>query len=305
MRKKYIVEISKSDSKVALAELDARGKVIDVDYENGLAIVKLPDEFVYDGYGFVKRISQLYESLDLLVLNIRDDFKVFGFDALKFADLIYEKTKKRVNVNNPKQKVFVYKFKGSIIYGIELIKLNSNYLNNRNRILCVSSATVLNARIARAMFNLINADKDDIILDPFCGAGGILIESRWNIIGNDKFIDALAKAKMNKVWFRKDYLLINSDAMKIEKIINEFKVTKIVTDFPYGLRSKIERTLKELLEIVLKQRLPTCFLIIKKREIDELIWSLINKYNFGLRFTYDFYVRKDFYRRLYCIFPEF
>ena len=53
--------------------------------------------------------------------------------------------------------------------------------------------------MARAMINVAGIKNDEILLDPFCGTGGILIEGadmNLNIIGQDvdvKMVDASLK----------------------------------------------------------------------------------------------------------------
>ena len=75
-------------------------------------------------------------------------------------------------------------------------------------------------------------------MDPFCGAGGILIEAGLiglTPIGCDLYKIMLKKAKTNLDYYKiNNYKLINQDALKIKQRYNY-----IVTDIPYGLNTSI------------------------------------------------------------------
>jgi tRNA (guanine10-N2)-dimethyltransferase len=94
----------------------------------------------------------------------------------------------------------------------------------------------LHPKLACALVNLSSIKKDGILLDPFCGTGGLLIEAGLigaKVIGSDiedKMIDGCKKTlDFYKI---KDYELYHSDIGDIDKKIN--KVDAVVTDLPYG-----------------------------------------------------------------------
>ncbi len=76
------------------------------------------------------------------------------------------------------------------------------------------------------------------MMDPFCGAGGILIEAALigiKPIGYDLYNIMLKKAKVNLDYYKiKNYKLINEDALNIK-----IKYDYIITDLPYGLNTSI------------------------------------------------------------------
>ena len=81
--------------------------------------------------------------------------------------------------------------------------------------------------------------EDDVVLDPFCGAGTILIE-RANLgryamlIGSDRDAEALSAARTNVGNRYKPIQLENWDAAKLP--LGNSSVDKIVTNLPWGVR---------------------------------------------------------------------
>ena len=111
--------------------------------------------------------------------------------------------------------------------------------------------TALNPKLARAIINLAGAKKS--IMDPFCGAGGILIEAGLiglKPIGYDLYKIMVEKSEKNLKHYKiKNYKLVNQDALKIKG-----KYDYIITDVPYGLNSAIWKKVgKENKKIPLKQ----------------------------------------------------
>lgn len=100
----------------------------------------------------------------------------------------------------------------------------------------VFSPFSLHPKLARIMINLTGIKENQILLDPFCGVGGILIEaSKMGIenIGIDIKKRWIYGAKQNIYWLNKDNLythLILGDGCAIPLR----KVDHIATDPPYG-----------------------------------------------------------------------
>ncbi len=189
-------------------------------------------------------------------LNLRSKFMASqGGTTLKEKDLashIWKTLKNpKVNLKNPKTSIefFITKDK---IYTVKLIKeLKQSFESRKAHKKPELHPTALNPKLARALINLAAAEKE--IMDPFCGAGGILIEAALiNIkpIGYDLYKVMLKKAKTNLDYCKiKNYKLINQDALKIKK-----KYNYIITDVPYGLNSAIwVKKGKENKKIPLKQ----------------------------------------------------
>jgi len=97
----------------------------------------------------------------------------------------------------------------------------------------------LRASSAAALGWLSQPRGDDVVLDPFCGAGTILIEraqlGRYAmLLGSDRDHAALAAARINVGARYKPIQLENWDAGALP--LGDASVDKIVTNLPWGLR---------------------------------------------------------------------
>ncbi len=97
----------------------------------------------------------------------------------------------------------------------------------------------LRASSAAALAWLSEPCEDDVVLDPFCGAGTILIERAYlgrygMLLGSDRDHAALAAARINVGARYKPIRLENWDAGAIP--LGDASVNKIVTNLPWGLR---------------------------------------------------------------------
>ncbi len=144
----------------------------------------------------------------------------------RYVDLINPKIEIRCLICN--DCIYVYKK----IKGID----RSNFEKRKAQFRPFFSPISLNPKLSRVMINLSMIKNNEILLDPFCGTGGILIEAGllgYSIIGNDiekKLIDGCRK---NLDYYNiKNYKLLNLDIGKIKNYISEIDV--IVTDLPYG-----------------------------------------------------------------------
>ena len=96
--------------------------------------------------------------------------------------------------------------------------------------------SMMNSSLARVMCNLAGVRPGDIVLDPFCGGGGILCEASHigaSVIGIDLSWKLLAGAKVNLSKIGMNYSLIQGDTQRLP--INS--VNRIVSDPPYGRAS--------------------------------------------------------------------
>src|ERR1700684_2563916 len=97
----------------------------------------------------------------------------------------------------------------------------------------------LRSSSAAALGWLSDPREDDVVLDPFCGAGTILIErahlGRYALLlGSDRDAAALAAARVNVGARYKPIQLENWDAGALP--LGDGSVDKIVTNLPWGLR---------------------------------------------------------------------
>jgi tRNA (guanine10-N2)-dimethyltransferase len=97
--------------------------------------------------------------------------------------------------------------------------------------------SMMNSVLARVMCNIAGVLPSDIVLDPFCGGGGILVEAEKigaRVIGIDRNWRLLSGAKSNLASLKEyHHTLIQSDSRYLP--IDD--VDRIVTDPPYGKSS--------------------------------------------------------------------
>ncbi|MGV8169347.1 MAG: methyltransferase domain-containing protein [Candidatus Nanoarchaeia archaeon] len=150
--------------------------------------------------------------------------------------------------------------------------------------------TAINPRLGRAMLNLAGAKNE--VLDPFCGAGGMLLEAaEINLRATGVDIDPLMikRAELNL----KDQARIElqeGDALTWQK-----KTECVVTDLPYGRSSKLEGEIAELIRKFLEHYAPLT---------DKIVFCFPSETKFEAptpwRVKYDFeiYIHKSLTRRI-------
>ena len=148
--------------------------------------------------------------------------------------------KKLVDLDNPETEIIVL-ISDRIYLGISTTKTGyskclKHHVNHRPEFYPIS----LNPRMARAMINMAGVRDDEVLLDPFCGTGGILIEGAdmdLKIIGQDidsKMVEASVK---NLEYFGFKGPIIEGDISTIKDLK---KVDVVVTDPPYGQSSSLK-----------------------------------------------------------------
>lgn len=104
--------------------------------------------------------------------------------------------------------------------------------------------TSMSPRIARCLVNLTGAQSE--VLDPFCGAGGFLIEAGLiglKIHGSDIAPEMIERAKKNLAYFNVNANLVIQDALLWDK-----QIEAVITDVPYGKSSKLNTSLGLLIK---------------------------------------------------------
>ncbi|TGC11163.1 TRM11 family SAM-dependent methyltransferase [Methanolobus halotolerans] len=100
---------------------------------------------------------------------------------------------------------------------------------------------VLMPRVARALVNISRIRSGEVLLDPFSGTAGILVEAGLlsaHVIGIEVREKIVRGARMNMDLFDSDYSLLVGDACRIP--VRNCTVDAIVTDPPYGRSAAIK-----------------------------------------------------------------
>jgi tRNA (guanine10-N2)-dimethyltransferase len=112
----------------------------------------------------------------------------------------------------------------------------SRFQQRRGHLRPFLSPITLHPKIARALVNLSRVNKQQTLLDPFCGTGGILLEAGFigvKVIGSDVEEKMVEGCQKNLEYYHlKDYMLYCLDIGDISSVVPSVDV--IVTDFPYA-----------------------------------------------------------------------
>jgi len=141
----------------------------------------------------------------------------------------------RVNLSNPQKTFFGILTDNRFIFGLRIAEIKPKpFSERRPRQRPFFHPTAMQAKLARVMVNLAQPKKGDLLLDPFCGTGGILAEAGLvgcRIVGFDAKPHMLRGGLKNLKYFKiKPEGLVIADA-RYPPIT---KVNCIATDPPYG-----------------------------------------------------------------------
>jgi tRNA (guanine10-N2)-dimethyltransferase len=140
----------------------------------------------------------------------------------------------RVDLENPDESICVVEFRGRYVAGIKL-DFPRGYEGRRAQHRPYFHPTSMHPKLARCLVNLSRVRKGDILADPFCGTGGILIEAGLmglELIGSDIDENMVSGARTNLKHYGLDARLSVGDALR-----TAYDVDAIVTDPPYGRAS--------------------------------------------------------------------
>lgn len=153
----------------------------------------------------------------------------------EIGNIIHKNVEAKVNLGNPDKLFYGVLTENMFIFGKNVRRSERKTLSLRKakfRPFFIPSS--MNPSLARAMVNLSRARPREIFYDPFCGAGGILIEAGLvgcRLIGSDIDIKMVKGTEKNLKHYKlKDWSIVQSDAKHLP--IN--KANSIATDPPYG-----------------------------------------------------------------------
>ena len=233
----------------------------------GLVILKdIPEENIDEYYQILtRRLGYTHEVHQIIKTSTIDDLNddIFSIDWQDYIDenfavrlkrfdsqidtvecekkagsLILEKTENiKVKLNNPNSLVRLVAFRDTVYIAIEKYHLNKKHFEEikpHKRPFFYPGS--MSPKLARCMVNLSRVKAGQLLLDPFCGTGGILIEA--GLIGC-KVVGSDVNWKMkNGTAINLDYCGI-TDYRTFHLDVRELKmyekVASVVTDPPYGI----------------------------------------------------------------------
>ena len=143
----------------------------------------------------------------------------------------------KVKLREPNSLVRLVAFGNDVYIAIEKIKLNKKHFQEskpHKRPFFYPGS--MSPKLARCMVNLSRAKAGQLVLDPFCGTGGILIEAGLigcKVVGSDIYWKMKNGTAINLDYYGiTDYRTFNLDVRELKMYE---KVASVVTDPPYGI----------------------------------------------------------------------
>lgn len=200
------------------------------DFENFNKSISSFDLEKYDGKKFAVRSKRIKTDFDIAI------------ESKKLAKPIYDSFKNpQVDLKDYDiEFYFFFKDKDNFYFCEKLYENNKDYLRRMPKLRPVVMPYTLKSDMARASINLLEL-KDGIVLDPFCGIGGILLEAKdmnFEIIGNDISWNDLKYFKENFAYYYPNSTYYRSLADSTTQFLKENTIDGIVTDIPYGKSSR-------------------------------------------------------------------
>jgi tRNA (guanine10-N2)-dimethyltransferase len=214
------------------------------------ALVQMAGIILYESDSVNKITQEISDDEWVVNINKQDEFSVKTLCVDVDNDLgmrlqiekvlgahIKKVTGARVNLRSPSVQILVLILSNRILVcKSSTSRLRALLRNREPGKKTFFHPSMMNSTLARVMCNLAGVRVGDIVLDPFCGGGGILCEASHigaSVIGIDLSWKLLVGAIRNLNGIGVKYSIIQGDAQHLPiKSVN-----RIVTDPPYGRAS--------------------------------------------------------------------
>lgn len=188
----------------------------------------------------VEDIDWSYYIKDTFAVRVKRFFSKIDTVATerKVGSIILNNTRNiKVNLDKPTSLIRLVAFEDTVYIAIEKYKLDKKHFEDikpHKRPFFYPGS--MSPKLARCMVNLSRVKKGDLLLDPFCGTGGILIEAGLigcKVVGSDIYWKMKNGTAINLEFCGiKDYKTFNLDVRELKMYE---KVASVVTDPPYGI----------------------------------------------------------------------
>jgi len=261
IKMRLLVELSGENPTLPFAELDCIGKVID--HRLQVAVVEAPDpeeahrlamtQVVLEYLGECEPNLPAFKNLlKELAIETSQSFagrakKVHGgclernpCSQREFERLIGTMISGPVSLDKPDREFRAILSEDRCYFGKVLFSIDRGAYDVRNPGKReFFHPGVMMPRMARTLINLTCSQAGDVVLDPFCGTGGILIEAEMlgmYTIGSD-FDPMMVNGSRQNIT-QPDIMLADATLLPFGK----HTIDAVVTDFPYGQSVCIKKT---------------------------------------------------------------
>jgi tRNA (guanine10-N2)-dimethyltransferase len=229
---------------------------------------------------------------------LRFSGKKEGYDEAEFASQIWRHVKNpKVNLDKPHTIIYIFLTKKEAICGKLITEIYHEFEERRAHLRPELSPVSLHPKLARCLVNL-SGIKKGVVIDPFVGTGGILIEAGFmgfEGIGYDIDAIVLKKCESNLKYFHiPRFSLVKQDSTLLNR-----KMDYVVTDLPYGRSSRMTKDTYAKFLGVLKKHLGKQAVLVFPDFVNYK--KLIKAAKLKLKEDFSYYIHKSLTRKIAVI----
>lgn len=235
--------------------------------------------------------------------DVLDDYKIelFSSQSLSFtqqdlADVLHAATgKKKVNLFSPRHTYGFFWLDGNIFFCEQCYENKDKPSTRKSHLNIHNHPTAIHPKIARAMTAL---GRHKRFHDPFCGAGGIVIEgclAGCVASGSDISEQLIAHAQENAAVHGLSPRFFCADALALEHFVDTY-----ISDLPYGRSSTLTLERDELYRRFLLHARTVVKRLVLCLPAEQRVKELLDDSPWRVQFSYEFRVHKSL-RRLIVI----
>ncbi|MBD3227992.1 MAG: N-6 DNA methylase [Candidatus Lokiarchaeota archaeon] len=262
-------------------------------------------DYLDKGSTFSVRIKSLIPSSEKFNISVNSEIL-----ETKLGQMILDSSKVsiKVDLENPELLFRGIFTKNELILGIQLTRFNSKKYQARagpNKPFFHPCG--LDPKFARLMVNLARPREREIIYDPFCGIGSILIEAGligYRTIGSDVSWKMINGCLENLEY----YNISNSEILKVDSRFSPIRMADtIVTDPPYGKASVIEaNSVKSLYKKFLRYSRDLIkenkFMVFASpKKLETKIRNILKNNDFLIDKKFDYYIHRSLIRNIWIV----
>jgi tRNA (guanine10-N2)-dimethyltransferase len=203
----------------------------------------------------------------------------------------------RVNLSNPHTEFYFIFTKNRVYLTTQILHLQHNFHDRKAHKRHVLHPSSLSPKLAAGMVNLLKAPTKSLVVDPFVGTAGILIEAailNYKTLGFD-INSWMLKASEKNLRPYKNYKLKQADATDVKNYKN---ISYICSDLPYSKNTR---------DVNIKKLYASFFNVLKLIKVKRAVIglphftqyknlnykSLIKKSKLKLKHKFKFYLHKN------------
>jgi tRNA (guanine10-N2)-dimethyltransferase len=261
IRMRLLIELSGENPTLPFAELECIGKVLD--HRLQVAVVEAPDPEEAHRLAMTQVVLEYLGECDSDLPSFRKLLKELAIEThqsfagrakkihggctarnpcsqREFERLIGTMIEGPVSLDKPEREYRAILSEDRCYFGKVLFSINRGSYDLRNPgKRNFFHPGVMMPRMARTLVNLTCSHAGEVVLDPFCGTGGILIEAEMlgmHAIGSD--FDPIMVEGCRQNITQPDLMLADATLLPL----GNYSIDAVVTDFPYGQSVCIKKT---------------------------------------------------------------